>query len=75
MLDGMRRQRAAYVRVPTAPCTCSSISWGDAHEVELDGLPAPDVSSCLPPLVVKSVSEASCVRFLSSSAIVPRYTW
>ena len=40
-----------------------------AHVVELDGLPAPDVSSCLPPLVVKSVSEASCVRFLSSSAI------
>ena len=41
----------------------------------LPGLPAPDVSSCLPPLVVKLVSEPSCVRFLtfasflSSSAI------
>ena len=41
---------------------------GDVH-----GLPAPDASSCLPPLVVKLVSEASCVRFLSSSAIRDYY--
>merc|ERR1711965_624795 len=32
-------------------------------------------SSCLPPLVVKLVSEPSCVRFLSSSAIVLIYPY
>jgi hypothetical protein len=40
---------------------------------EVCGLPLPEVSSCLPPLVVKLVSEPSCVRFLSSSAIRDYY--
>ena len=39
---------------------------GPRLQGEVCGLPVPDVASCRPPLVVKSVSDASCVRFFSS---------